>query len=114
MKRLASLAALTLVLGSVAAAAGASVSGSAKLRFVGTAPLKVKGTGFVPGERVVVRVKGMAGVSRKRTTAGRTGSWVLSFSRPADRCDVLVVTALGTRGSRAGLKQPQPLCPPPL
>ena len=114
MKRFATFAALAVVLVPVGSAADHTVAGHAKLRFLSMAPLKVKGTGFVPGERIVVGAKGTAGVSRKRTFAGGTGSWVLSLSRPADRCNAVVVTAVGSRGSRASLKQPQPLCPPPL
>jgi hypothetical protein len=115
MRRIATLTALALVIVLVGATAVQSASGQARLRLLSSAPLKVKGTGFASGERVVVRLKGAASVTRKRTTANRAGAWVLSFPRlSADRCDVLIVSAVGNRGSRAGLKLPQPLCPPPL
>jgi hypothetical protein len=115
MRQFATLAAIVLMVVPAGAAAGERASGKAKLRLLSSAPLKVKGTGFASGERVVVRLRSAATVTRRRTTAGRTGAWVLGFPRLyADRCDVLVVSAVGNRGSRAGLKLPQPLCPPPL
>lgn len=115
MKRLATLAAFALVIASGGATAAHSTAAQAKLRLISVAPLKVKGTGFVSSERVVVRLKGTGIVTRRRVTAGRTGSWVLGFSRlDADRCDVLIVSAVGNRGSRTALKLPQPFCPPPL
>ena len=117
MKRLATLAVIALVVAAGGATAAHSTAGHAKLRLLSVAPLKVKGTGFASGERVVVRLKSAATVTvtRRRITAGRAGAWVLGFPRlGADRCDVLIVSALGNRGSRAALKMPQPLCPPPL
>jgi hypothetical protein len=116
MKRIATLAAVALVLVPAGAAAEWAASGKPKLRVLSAAPLKVKGTGFVSHERVVVRLRGKGVSASKRTTATRAGSWTLSFPGVSqqDRCNVLIVTAAGNRGSRAGLKLPQPLCPPPL
>ena len=116
MKRIATLLVAFLVLAPAGAAAQESAAGKAKLRFMSASPLKVKGTGFVSGERVLVRVvRGKNGLTRKRATASRTGIWVLSFPGVAyERCSGLIVNAVGSQGSRAGLKLPQPLCPPPL
>ncbi len=51
---------------------------------------------------------------RKVTASGR-GSFTVTFAAGAyDRCAALVARATGARGSRALLKLPQPLCPPPL
>lgn len=116
MKRIAILLVAFLVLVPVGAAAQETAAGKAKLRLMSSAPLKVKGTGFVPGERVAVRVRGMqGGVRLKGTTASRSGAWVLSFpSITYERCSGLIVNAVGNQDSRAGIKLPQPLCPPPL
>ncbi|HET9324263.1 MAG TPA: hypothetical protein VFO03_10310 [Gaiellaceae bacterium] len=115
MRHLATLAAIVLLVAPVGAAAAQSTSGPAKLRLLSLAPLKVKGTGFKSRERVVVRLMSRSSITRRRITAGRTGAWVLGFSRlDADRCDVLVVSAVGSRGSRAALKLPAFICPPPI
>lgn len=115
MTRVLAVAALALVLVPAGAAVEAGATGKAKLRLLDTAPLKVKGSGFRARERVVVRVTGRGGVARKRVAAGPAGAWVLTFPGIAyDRCNGLVVSAIGSRGTRVGLKLPQPLCPPPL
>jgi hypothetical protein len=115
MTRVLTVAALVLALAPAGAAAEGSATGKAKLRLLSTAPLKVKGTGFLARERVTVRVTARGSVTRKRVVAGRTGGWIAGFSTAAfERCSVVVVTAIGSRGSRTGLKLPQPLCPPPL
>jgi hypothetical protein len=115
MKRFATLIVAFLVLAPAGAAAQKSAAGKAKLRVMSSAPLKVKGMGFASGERVLVRIRGKAVITRKRATASRSGVWVLSFPGLAyERCSALIVTAVGNRGSRAGMKLPQPLCPPPL
>jgi hypothetical protein len=115
MKRIATLVVAFLVLVPAGAAAHETAAGKAKLRFMSSAPLKVKGTGFVSSERVVVRVTSRRTITRKRTTASRSGGWVMSFPEVRyERCAGLTVSAVGNQGSRAGLKMPQPLCPPPL
>ena len=115
MKRIATLVVAFLVLVPVGAAAHNTATGKAKLRFMSHAPLKVKGTGFVSSERVLVRVRSKRGLTHKRVTATRSGAWVLTFPSIAyERCAGLTVSAVGNQGSRAGMKLPQPLCPPPL
>ena len=105
---------LLLALVPSGAAVDATASGKAKLRLLDPTPVKVRGTGFSAGERVVVRVIGLAGVTGKRTTAGRRGGWTLTFPDHAyGRCGSLFVSAVGSRGSRAGLKLKPPLCPLP-
>lgn len=63
-------------------------------------PLRVKGTGFVSGERV--RIKVVAGSKRitRRLTASARGSFVVTFKR-VRACEGPTVTARGSRGSRA-------------
>ena len=115
MNRIATVIVAFLVLVPAGAAAQQAAAGKAKLRVMSAAPLKVKGTGFAPSERVLVGVRGRQGLTRKRVTAGRSGGWVLSFPGIGyERCSGLIVNAVGSRGSRAGVKLPQPLCPPPL
>lgn len=106
---------LLLALVPAGAAVDTTASGKARLRLLDSTPVKIRGTGFAAGERVVVRVIGLAGLTRKRTIAGAKGGWTLTFPNLAyDRCGGLIVNAVGNEGSRAGLKLPQPLCPPPL
>jgi hypothetical protein len=114
MIRVLTLAALALVLAPLGAAAEGSATGNAKVRLVSMKPLKVKGTGFLSREQITVRVTGRGTSIRKKVTATRTGGWVLAFAVPFERCNGLIVRATGSRGSRAGMKLPQPLCPPPL
>ena len=115
MKRIATLVVAFFVLVPVGAAAQETAAGKAKLRLMSPAPLKVKGTGFVSSERVLVRVRSKRGLTRKRVTATRSGAWVLTFPGILyERCAGLIVSAVGNQGSRAGMKLPQPLCPPPL
>ncbi len=59
-------------------------------------------------------MRGLGGMTRKSVTAGRRGGWTATFrNRAYQPCGGLIVSALGNRGSRAGLKLPPALCPPP-
>jgi hypothetical protein len=63
-------------------------------------PLRVKGTGFVPRERVQIKVTaGSKRVSRKLRASTR-GSFVVTFTR-VRACEGPTVVARGSRGSRA-------------
>lgn len=96
------------------AAVGMAADGKAKLRLLDAAPVTVRGIGFAAGERVSVSVRGLGGMTRKSVTAGPRGGWTTTFrNRAFDRCDGLIVGAVGNRGSRAGLRLPPGLCPPP-
>jgi hypothetical protein len=96
------------------AGAGAeSVARKPALRLASASPLTIRGLRFQPEERVRVMIRG-AGATR-RVSADNQGSFVASFQElSADRCNALAVLALGSRGSRAELKRPGPLCPPSL
>lgn len=87
----------------------------ALLRLASAQPLKVKGLGFVSGERVRVTVIANGAKRIRKVTAGVRGSFVTTVPGIAyDRCSGLLATAVGSRGSRATLKMPEPLCPPRL
>ena len=82
------------------------------MKIVDRTPLTLRGTGFAAGERVrlVVRVPGRV---QKRVTASRQGIFVAAFNKAAyNRCSGLTAFAIGSRGSRARLLLPAPVCPP--
>jgi hypothetical protein len=94
-------------------ASGAQNRGKATLKLTRGAPLTVRGTQFVPAERVRVAVVG-EGLQRRVTASGR-GAFLVSFTNISyDRCDGLIVIAVGSDGSRAVLKRPEVFCPPRL
>jgi hypothetical protein len=72
-------------------------------------PLRLKGTGFVPRERVRLKVVRDMGSSARSVTASTTGSFVVIFSR-LSACDATTVTATGSRGSRASFTFSQIVC----
>ncbi len=72
-------------------------------------PLRLKGTGFVPRERVRLKVVRDMGSSARSVTASRSGSFVVTFSR-LSACDATTVTAVGSRGSRASFTFSQIVC----
>jgi hypothetical protein len=99
--------------GSVAAPGEAVTDGRATLRLVDSAPLKLRGRGFVARERVRITVSAR-GRTAKRVTASAAGAFLAVFRDVSvDRCSGLTVVAVGSQGSRASLKLPQPQCPPP-
>ena len=98
MSRLvAFLAAATLVVaGSTASAA------STRVWLVSESPLRVAGSGFVPGEQVAVTVAAGKQSARRTVTASSTGrvaaSWRLST---AGGCHSTTIVARGSQGSFA-------------
>jgi len=104
----------------VAAGAGAAFGGeagkrSASLRLAGGTPVKLRGAGFVSGERVRIRVVSGARSKTRTAYANSAGRFVASFPTiPFDRCNGFAAEAVGSRGSAARLKLPMPLCPPTL
>jgi hypothetical protein len=94
-------------------ASGAQTRGKATLKLTGGAPLTVRGTQFAPAERVRVAVVGEGLV--RRVTASGQGVFVVRFANMSyDRCNGLIVLAVGSDGSRAVLKRPELYCPPRL
>ena len=113
---MARVAVLLLIVAPVAASASSSSSERASrapsLRLVSKEPLVVRGRSFRPAERVRVVVRTNRDRVR-RVTATRSGSFTASFgSVRFVRCIGLDVRAIGSRGSVAVLKLPQPLCAP--
>jgi hypothetical protein len=92
---------------------GASaLAGKARIMPVGMNPLKIKGTGFVPGERVRVTETSGPRVTRM-VTAGARGGFVVALPvSVAQRCGANVV-AKGDKGSRAGFNLAQFTCAAP-
>jgi hypothetical protein len=115
--RTALVIALTLSLalfGTAASGGNATSGGKATLKLQSGAPLTLRGAGFVGAERVVVSVRSDRRQS-KRVRANNRGGFIVSFPRISyDRCDPLFALAVGSRGSRAGLKIPPRGCPPNL
>jgi hypothetical protein len=102
------------LLGTAASGGGGVSAGKATLKLQRTAPLTLRGARFVRAERVVVSVRGNRRQT-KRVTANDCGVFVVTFPCVTyDRCDALRAHAVGSRGSRAGLKTPPLLCPPSL
>jgi hypothetical protein len=80
----------------------------ARLLPIGQAPLRVKGTGFVPGERVKLTLGG--GTDLDQTIrAGADGSFTAVF-RGVNACDSVTADARGSKGSRASFNFSQVAC----
>jgi hypothetical protein len=111
--------ALLAVLLLLAAPLAASASGSSEragrspsIRLVSQQPLVVRGRHFRSSERV--RVVVLASSRRvRRVTATGTGTFTATFRKVRFvRCTGLDVRAIGSKGSIAVLKLPQPACAP--
>ena len=79
-----------------------------RLMPVGQAPLRVKGTGFVPGERVRLTLGGGTGL-RQSVRADTDGSFTAVF-RNVSACDSVTADARGSKGSRASFNFSQVAC----
>jgi len=105
VKRLSLIAALLTALVATFAAAAWSRPIISVTRVV---PLTVRGSGFVPGERVRV-VARVPAVYRKTVTAGSRGRFSVVFRVAAGKCVRIRVVATGNKGSRASITVP-PRC----
>jgi hypothetical protein len=104
-----SLVGVAVVLGSGSSAETKASAGRARIIPVSQDPLRVKGTGFQPRERVKLAVVDTA--VRRRVTASSRGSFVVGFPG-LDTCDGVTVKAAGSRGSRAAFNLSQGIfCP---
>ena len=103
-----------LALLAVGAGTGSAGPASPSLRVLDRQPLVVGGAGFRASERV--RLTGTHGrrAIAARATAGRGGRFTIRLRDLAlTRCGPsLMLLAVGSSGSRAGLKTPAAVCPP--
>jgi hypothetical protein len=111
----AAVAAVVLVaatgVAAVASPPGTNAGGQkAVLAVLGDSPLTVRGSRFVPGERVKVTVYPAA--RRKTAVAGRRGGFTVQFAAVHDPCRAYRVVAVGARGSRAAVREVPPPCVP--
>jgi hypothetical protein len=82
-----------------------------RLSVVSTTPLVVAGTGFRAGETVRLIVKADAGASSRRDEASGAGRISVRFrGLEVDRCDYLIITARGDKGSLAQLRRMPRAC----
>jgi hypothetical protein len=81
----------------------------AKLLPAGATPLKVKGTGFRPGERVRLKAIGAGQPISRNIVANANGAFVATF-RSMNACQSPTVTASGSRGSHASFNYSQIAC----
>jgi hypothetical protein len=102
----AALALVALLAGGCGHDPSASSSGTTETRAaraqigpVQQEPLVVKGTGFHPGEKVVLTAKGLQS-SRATATADGAGKFEATF-HGLKNCDSVNVVAVGSEGSRA-------------
>lgn len=104
---------LTLAAIGVAAAGTAESTRAARLSLMSVSPLTLRGTSFQARERVRVRVVTDFTTRTRRVSAGPAGRLVVRFADVSvHRCSTLFAEAVGSEGSLARFKRPQPLCPP--
>jgi hypothetical protein len=87
----------------VPVAIAAAVAGTARLQVMARAPFTVHGAGFAPGEHVTI-VAQVVGRHVKVVTAGLDGTFTVRFDVSLGVCPEYVVSATGSRGSRASLR----------
>ena len=86
--------------------AASTQTGRPLLAPTGQKPLKVKGTGFQPNEKVRVVANGASGAN---TTADDAGTFVVPLPG-VDPCDSVTVVATGSKGSHAEFNLSQIAC----
>jgi hypothetical protein len=110
-------AAAVLLLLAAVATSGAAATGERTSRptltLTSAAPLRVAGWSFLAGERVRVSALSTRKAS-KVAVANNSGRFTVTLNIGYDRCNGLLVTAVGSRGSRTTLKRPELMCPPRL
>jgi hypothetical protein len=89
------------------------LAGGARVRVTNASPATVRGTGFVPSERVRVTVDADTTVTR-RVLAGPAGGFTTRFQTlTLSWCTAYVVRAVGSRGDTAIVRVRAPECPQP-
>ena len=91
-----------LVTAALAVASTSAAAASPSLRVVDREPLVARGVGFRPGEAVVLTAAIPRWRQVRHVRASRVGRLLVRFAVPAGRCgDLVKITAVGSRGSRA-------------
>jgi hypothetical protein len=107
VKRVLAAAAALLVMGTIIAAAPAAKR-QPRLAIVDESPLVVRGTGFLPRERVTLRAAAGDEQAAKIVRATPTGVFSARFEAiPDASCSPLTVTAAGARGTTAAARRPR-------
>jgi hypothetical protein len=104
-------AAIVLGLALCVCAGAAAAAQRASLHLVAVAPLTVRGSGFVPGEKVKLLATG----SRIVATVVRTGphgGFQVRLPLGVSACSAFAVQAFGARGDRALLDRTSTACDP--
>jgi hypothetical protein len=102
-----------LVTAAAVAALGSASSGRSSLRVIDQSPFTVQGQHFRSHERVRLTLyKQQQSVRTRRVSASSSGAFRAVLQEAAiDRCDAIMVRAVGARGSAALLKiLPRPAC----
>ena len=81
-----------------------------KLTQIGEQPLRLRGTGFLPGEKVRVSAAARGGKETRTVIANSSGAFTLSFSADLDTCDGVTISAVGTKGTRTSFQLSQLVC----
>jgi hypothetical protein len=100
---------LSLVVAAIAVPGVGAASSTARIRVETDSALVVRGSGFHPGEHVLVRATGGKSSLSKRVTATLSGTFVSRLRAVPAGCSLGVV-AIGDRGSRATWKAPPMSC----
>jgi hypothetical protein len=89
----------------------AGSNGKAALKMMSFSPLKLRGTGFRPGENVKVRLLD-GPVLTRQVKASTAGAFTVQMPGQLTQCGV-TVSAIGDKGSRAGFQFSQFACAAP-
>ena len=103
-----------VLVAALALAPAAASSPTPGIRFLDLSPAKVRGSHFVPGERVKVALRAGATTRVRTVRVAAGGGFTVDFGSLAekDRCSAFVsITAAGARGDRAYYKLPSMACP---
>ena len=90
----------------------AAAAGPCHVRVTSFSPAVVRGTGFVPRERVAVTVRAGATKLVAHVFASRSGAFIARFARdlPPGGCTGVAVAAVGAHGDRAAWKSTPASC----
>jgi hypothetical protein len=104
--------ALVAAIAALALSAPAAGGTAPTLRLVRTSPVVVAGSHFRAGERVTVTLVVTKRIVR-HVTASQTGSFTIGYGGiQLGHCAGFSLSAVGSAGSRAVVKLPQPACMP--